>query len=198
MKEDLIQIRSSLVIKSHTVLGDLLTILLVISIYKSQSTNNACQSIQLHLQIRAGTIVPSLLVFVLVFTTSTVWFGLSCWKTKRWPRSSFAADCLSCALSSSHILLHDSFLDKIPSSRHTEGSQHHNTLTTVFHCGDCGVIGLYSTKLISACRTRGDWLIKWTLVFSVEKSGNLSVWTSHSYRLHSTRTYERQRRPDYE
>lgn len=108
MKEDLIQTRSSLVIKSHTVLGDLLTILLVISIYKSQSTNNACQSIQLYLQIRAGTIVPSLLVFVLVFTTSTVWFGLSCWKTKRWPRSSFAADCLSCALSSSHILLHDS------------------------------------------------------------------------------------------
>lgn len=126
MKEDLIQIRSSLVIKSHTVLGDLLTILLVISIYKSQSTNNACQSIQLHLQIRAGTIVPSLLVFVLVFTTSTVWFGLSCWKTKRWPRSSFAADCLSCALSSSHILLHDSFLDKIPSSRHTEAAPQHD------------------------------------------------------------------------
>lgn len=96
-------------------------------------------------------IVPSLLVFVLVFTTSSVWFGLSCWKTKRWPTSSFAAWVVLYHLHISFFMI-PSFLDKIPSSRHTEAARSMMCLTagmvSIGGCGLCDQSAPISSNLV--------------------------------------------------
>lgn len=101
MKEDFIQIRSSLVIKPHTVLGDLLRIdewihkqrMPVNSVVFTDKGRNDCPQL---VSICFGLHNELWMVSAVVLEDETMTQVQCC--------------CLSCALSSSHILLHDSFL----------------------------------------------------------------------------------------
>lgn len=132
MKEDLIQIRSSLVIKPHTVLGDLLRIdewihkqrMPVNSVLFTDKGRNDCPQL---VSICFGLHNELCMVWAVVLEDETMTQVQCC--------------CLSCALSSSHILLHDSFLPWQDSQFQT----HWSTLQhDVFDCRDGVHWGVWS------------------------------------------------------